>query len=59
MKVSQNRIEFIKDRPGHDLRYAINDSKLRSLGFEPKYDFETGLKETIEYYKKKHQGESI
>ncbi|MDK2907722.1 MAG: dTDP-glucose 4,6-dehydratase [Candidatus Woesearchaeota archaeon] len=58
MKVSQNRIEFIKDRPGHDLRYAINDSKLRSLGFEPEYDFETGLKETIEYYKKKHQGDN-
>lgn len=44
-------IEFVQDRPGHDFRYAIDDSKLRSeLGFQLKYDFENGMKETIKYY---------
>lgn len=42
----------VKDRPGHDLRYAIDASKLRNeLGWEPEYtDFETGLKHTIDWY---------
>jgi dTDP-glucose 4,6-dehydratase len=45
--------EHVNDRPGHDLRYAIDSSKLREeLGWEPKYtDFTSGLKATIEWYK--------
>lgn len=45
--------EHVVDRPGHDLRYAIDSSKLRNeLGWQPKYtDFEEGLKATIEWYK--------
>jgi len=42
----------VNDRPGHDMRYAIDSSKLRTeLGWKPKYtNFEEGLKETIEWY---------
>ncbi len=45
--------EHVNDRPGHDLRYAIDSSKLRSgLGWAPKYtDFEAGLRQTIDWYK--------
>ncbi|PAQ13798.1 dTDP-glucose 4,6-dehydratase [Bacillaceae bacterium SAOS 7] len=44
-------ISFVADRPGHDFRYAIDDSKLRrELEFERKYLFDQGIKETISYY---------
>lgn len=45
--------QLVNDRPGHDLRYAIDSTKIRDeLGWQPKYtDFRTGLKETIEWYK--------
>lgn len=48
----EEKIEYVKDRPGHDLRYAIDFSKAKSeLGWEPIYDFEKGLTETVEWYK--------
>lgn len=47
----ESYIDFVKDRPGHDRRYAIDDSKLRSLGWKPKFKFEEALKETIKWYK--------
>lgn len=45
-------LEHVKDRPGHDMRYAIDNSKLvKELGWEPRYiDFEAGLRATIEWY---------
>jgi dTDP-glucose 4,6-dehydratase len=45
--------DHVSDRPGHDLRYAIDSSKLRrELGWQPKYtDFKTGLADTIDWYK--------
>jgi dTDP-glucose 4,6-dehydratase len=44
-------IEFVKDRPGHDLRYAIDSSKLENeLGWAPLESFESGLKKTIQWY---------
>ncbi len=44
-------IKFISDRPGHDRRYAIDASRIRKeLGWTPKHTFETGLKETIQWY---------
>ena len=42
---------FVKDRPGHDRRYAIDASKIRrELGFEPKHAFESGLRLTVRWY---------
>lgn len=44
-------ITFVKDRPGHDLRYAIDSSKLkRELGWAPSVDFPTGLQKTVDWY---------
>ena len=44
-------IEFVTDRPGHDFRYAVDDSKTRAeLGWEPQRDFMEGLRETVEWY---------
>ncbi len=44
-------ITFVKDRPGHDLRYAIDASKIANeLGWKPKETFETGIRKTVEWY---------
>ncbi len=44
-------ITFVTDRPGHDLRYAIDASKIkRELGWEPKHDFESGMEKTVLWY---------
>lgn len=48
---SENLIKYIKDRPGHDRRYAIDNTKITTqLGWAPAYTFEQGIKETIEWY---------
>lgn len=47
----ERSIEHVKDRPGHDRRYALDSSKLRKLGWKPEYDFEKAIKETIGWYK--------
>ena len=49
----EDDFEWVKDRPGHDQRYAIDSTKLREkLGWEPKFtDFREGLKETIAWYR--------
>jgi len=48
---AEQLITFVKDRPGHDLRYAIDSFKLKSeLGWSPSVDFPTGLKKTVDWY---------
>ncbi len=48
---SEDLIEYVTDRPGHDLRYAIDPHKLETeLGWKPKYNFDTGIQETIKWY---------
>ena len=44
-------IDYVEDRKGHDLRYSVDISKItRELGYEPRINWETGLRETIEWY---------
>jgi dTDP-glucose 4,6-dehydratase len=46
-----SQITFVKDRPGHDRRYAIDASKIeRELGWKPSETFETGLRKTVAWY---------
>ncbi len=53
---SEDLIEFVSDRKGHDLRYAIDSSKIeKELGWERTYTFEEGIKETVNWYVE-HQG---
>lgn len=48
---SDNLIKYVEDRPGHDRRYAIDNSKITNeLGWRPKYTFSQGIDETIEWY---------
>lgn len=49
--LGKEHIEFVKDRAGHDRRYAINSEKIKHLGWKQEYDFETGIKKTIGFYK--------
>ncbi len=44
-------VEYVEDRKGHDRRYSIDDSKLRSLGYAPRHTFERGLAETVRWYR--------
>ena len=48
---SESLIKYVKDRPGHDRRYAIDNTKITTqLGWKPAYTFEQGIRETIEWY---------
>lgn len=52
---SENLIKYVKDRPGHDRRYAINNHKItKQLGWKPSYSFEEGMKQTIKWYLDNH-----
>ena len=49
-------MQFVKDRPGHDWRYAIDSQKLKTnLGWKPEYDLKVGLEQTIDWYMKKYE----
>lgn len=43
-------ITYVKDRLGHDFRYALTTAKARKLGFKPEYTFETGMEKTVKWY---------
>ncbi|MFC4403545.1 dTDP-glucose 4,6-dehydratase [Gracilibacillus xinjiangensis] len=47
---SHNLISYVGDRKGHDKRYAVDSTKLKELGWQPKYNFESGLEQTIDWY---------
>lgn len=50
--MGEDRVEYVKDRPGHDRRYAVDWSKInKELGWEPQHTFEEWLKKTVEWYK--------
>ncbi len=47
----ESAIVYVRDRPGHDMRYAIDPTKIRSaLGWYPETDFDTGLQKTVDWY---------
>ena len=51
MPSSKEQVTYVKDRPGHDRRYAIDASKIeRELGWKPAETFETGIKKTVQWY---------
>jgi len=51
LEKSESLIKFVKDRPGHDLRYAMDTSKMKAeFGWKPKVNFEKGIEKTIEWY---------
>jgi len=51
MGFGEEMIEFVTDRPGHDLRYSVDTTKIRDLGWKPSLDFEAALDATIEWYR--------
>ena len=50
LSLNEERIEYVKDRPGHDFRYAINIDKLLGLGWKPKKDINNELEATVKWY---------
>ena len=51
MNKSEDLIEFVEDRPGHDFRYSLNSKKITNeLGWKPKFSFEDGIEKTINWY---------
>lgn len=50
MGKDEGLIEFVEDRPGHDIRYSLDSSKIRELGWKPKVSFEEGINRTVDWY---------
>jgi dTDP-glucose 4,6-dehydratase len=50
LQKDKSMVDYVKDRPGHDFRYSVDCSKLRSLGWKPEYSFENGLAATVTWY---------
>lgn len=47
----KNYLKFVRDRPGHDRRYAVDWRKLKNLGWQPQYEFENWLGKTVDWYR--------
>lgn len=50
MELTATRIKFVEDRPGHDLRYALDSTRIRNLGWAPRVDLKDGLSKTVVWY---------
>jgi dTDP-glucose 4,6-dehydratase len=51
MQKPRELIEFVEDRPGHDIRYSLNSTKIRKeLNWKPNHEFIDALKKTVEWY---------
>jgi len=50
LKKPEDLIEFVKDRPGHDVRYSLDSKKLRDLGWDPETSFDDGIEKTVKWY---------
>ena len=50
MNKPEELVEFIQDRPGHDIRYSLDSSKLRKLGWKPEVSLDFGLRKTVSWY---------
>jgi dTDP-glucose 4,6-dehydratase len=55
MGVGWEMVEYVTDRKGHDRRYALDDTRLRALGYQPRIDFESGLAATIAWYRENEE----
>jgi dTDP-glucose 4,6-dehydratase len=55
MGKSEDLIEYVKDRPGHDRRYSLDWTKIKKLGWQPQYQFEEALRQTIKWYQDNKQ----
>jgi dTDP-glucose 4,6-dehydratase len=56
LKLPEDQIEFVKDRPGHDTRYALDASKIKNeLNWEPEVEFESGFSGVVEWYKEQFE----
>jgi len=53
--LSESMIEYVADRKGHDLRYSVDDSKVRKLGYEPRLSFDETISQTINWYRENEQ----
>ena len=51
----EDLIEYVKDRPGHDRRYSLDWTKIKALGWQPQYQFEEALRQTIKWYQDNKQ----
>lgn len=50
LSIPQSRIEFVKDRPGHDLRYSLHSDKMKRLGWNAQVNFKEGINRTVDWY---------
>ncbi|HEU4916031.1 MAG TPA: dTDP-glucose 4,6-dehydratase [Acidimicrobiia bacterium] len=51
MDKDESSIEYVEDRKGHDLRYAVDSSKIRALGWAPTHDFDERISDTVDWYR--------